>query len=373
MERTLENVYIAGNTVERFDIEIENGIFSSIRKTARQEDEAKLWIAPGLTDLHLHSGWTDFLQEEQQKRSPEEVEHRISEGISFLLKMGITTVRDAGGISPERLTAIAQKGGPFPEVFPCAGMLGAETCSNIREIDTVLSQKAGWVKIFATGGIGACRDGVLDPLISEKQFAEMIRKIHAAGKKAMIHTWGGKSLDWAIREGADSVEHCIYMTREQAGTLAEKQTAYIPTAGIYRILADKDGPLELPGEFRERAKRACQAHQLAVKYARESGVKIGLGTDFFADPELLDYELEEIFVLKDYGLSSGEVWRSGTERGAEILGISGTHGKIAEGYTADAVLYSRNPYAAGNADALKKSIVQVLHEGRPCLESHKSQ
>ena len=41
-----------------------------------------------MIDLHLHSGWTDFFLEEQEKRSPEEIRARIETFWQSMKKRG---------------------------------------------------------------------------------------------------------------------------------------------------------------------------------------------------------------------------------------------------------------------------------------------
>jgi imidazolonepropionase-like amidohydrolase len=239
----------------------------------------------------------------------------------------------------------------IPALALCAGVYGDAT---------PISERGDWVKIFATGGVGAAKEDVLLPTMSEEAFQSAIRKIHEMGKKAAIHTWGGKSLDWSIEAGADSVEHCVYMTEEQAERLAEKQITYVPTARIYQLIADPHSYLALPEAFVEHAKAACQGHQKAVWYGKKKGVIMAFGTDFYSDPRLLEQELEEIFALADYGLSMEEIWKAGTENAALALGLENSHGKIAVGYVADAVLYDKDPYQAENGDALKAFIRKIF-------------
>jgi imidazolonepropionase-like amidohydrolase len=55
-----------------------------------------------------------------------------------------------------------------------------------------------------------------------------------------------------------------------------------------------------------------------------------------------------------------EIWKAGTENAALALGLENSHGKIAVGYVADAVLYDKDPYQAENGDALKAFIRKIF-------------
>jgi imidazolonepropionase-like amidohydrolase len=174
----------------------------------------------------------------------------------------------------------------------------------------------------------------------------------------MVHTWGGPTIDWAIEAGADSVEHGVYLSREQAGGLAGAKIPLVPTAAIYRIAADPNGALVLDETLRARAARAAQAHPQAIREAKDAGVTIGFGTDFAAP--LHGHNLEEIDALIDCGLTVEEAWRAATETAAAILGRADTLGRIAAGFTADAVLFNADPYKARNTTILRKNILSVI-------------
>ncbi|TPF85874.1 hypothetical protein BW13_08640, partial [Bifidobacterium sp. UTCIF-37] len=187
------------------------------------------------------------------------------------------------------------------------------------------SDAAPWVKLFLTGGMGTSPEHVLDPLMTRDRIHEIIARIHASGRRAMAHVWGGVALDWAIEAGVDTVEHGVYLTGEQAERLADAHIPLIPTVAIYRILADRtqageDG-LGVPAIVSERAGRAADAHPRAVRLARDAGVTIGVGTDY-CTPYLFGRNLEELDALESCGLTRAETWRAVTETNARIIGLA---------------------------------------------------
>lgn len=367
--QTLYQVYIAGMGEKRFDISIRDGRFASIteadpRRPAEPDQAAReLWISPGVIDLHTHLAWTDFDHADQLKRDPHEVEVMQARAFEATLRTGVTTARDAGGIRPGTVRHIVEHYGQPLRVQTCSDMLGAADARGVQHLGRRLSEiyetGAGWVKIMATGGLGTPAEQVLEPNFSEAEFHFIVRHAHAHHKKVMVHTWGGVTVDWSIAAGVESIEHGMFLTADQAGRLAEAGVAFVPTASIYRIAADPHGVLGLPPVIRDRAARAAEAHPKALAYAVSAGVRIGFGTDY-ATPALHGHNLQELDVLKDYGLSWADAWRTATGTAAEILGSGGELGKIAEGYVADAILFDADPYRAQTAAELQKSIVSVM-------------
>ncbi len=368
LEKTYQNMWIAGIDDRRYDITISSGRFTSIKEakgsfSGQNFTTGDLWISPGLIDMHTHLAWTDFDHQDQERRDAHEIEVMQARAFTATLKTGVTTVRDAGGLLPVTAEFLSRHYEQPLKVIACAGMLGSEDAkgSDYLEQRVMEISKTGgaWIKIFAAGGLGASSDRVLEPLFSKQEFFSIVNSAHSCNKKVMVHTWGGTTLDWAMEARADSVEHGVYLTKRQAEDLAYLRIPYIPTTAIYRIAAEADGVLGLSRKLRDRAARAGQAHQEAVRNAKEAGVQIVFGTDF-ATPALHGNNLEELYTLMDCGLTREEAWKAATETAAEVLGYGHTLGQVKEGFTADAVIYRQNPYHAKNAKELKENIVSVI-------------
>ncbi|GGF99454.1 aryldialkylphosphatase [Paenibacillus albidus] len=363
-----KHIFIAGTEGKRFDLSIKDGRFASIAETEQPNDQQAdpgkdLWISPGVIDLHTHLAWTDFDHADQLKRDSHELEAMQAQAFEATLRTGVTTARDAGGILPSRVQHLVQHSGQPLRVQTCSDMLGAADARGLKHLEArmaeIFATGAGWIKIMATGGLGAPAEQVLEPIFSREEFSFIVRHAHAHHKKVLVHTWGGVTIDWSIHAGVESVEHGMFLTGDQAGRLAESGIAFVPTTSIYRIAADPKGVLALNQLICDRAARAAEAHSKAIGYAQRAGVRIGLGTDY-ATPALHGYNLQELDSLIDYGLTRAEAWLAATRSAAEILGSGHELGQIAKGYIADAILFNADPYQAPNADALRKSIVTVI-------------
>ena len=221
---------------------------------------------PGFVDFHLHAGWTDFDHDDQEKRSNLDVEGRIKRCLNELAAMGFRIVRDAGGLECIKADAWKQSTKENAlSVVECSGMVNGENAKDSAFQNCIKKRNSLWVKIFATGGVGAPPEKVLIPTMKKEIFFKLVQDYHAAGKLVMVHTWGGDSLDWCIEAGVDSVEHGIYMNQRQAYELSSKNILYVPTAAIYQLLAANDNPLQVASFFAEHARPAVIAHQKAVE------------------------------------------------------------------------------------------------------------
>lgn len=301
-----------------------------------------------LIDLHLHAGWTDFDHADQEKRSKDEISALIN---GFLIRYkaeGIITARDAGGFdgsdSALNMTIPGVTASDYTNVIPSCEMLDGDILENAYDHNYVINHNSAgkkqphsleaqsilnkirhstnkWTKIFITGGVGVSPQDVVIPKANEKQFKAMVKWLHDCGKKVMVHCYGGDSLDWCIESEVDTVEHAVYMTKEQAGLMAEKGIAVVPTTSIYRLLSEKPELFGIPQFIQENAKYACEAQLKSVKYALDAGVLIGYGTDLYADMKLAEYARYELVTLRDCGLNTKEALATGTANAKRILEI----------------------------------------------------
>ncbi|MFM1655005.1 amidohydrolase family protein [Brevibacillus sp. B_LB10_24] len=367
-QQTFHRIFIAGIEGKRFDIAIQDGRFVSIVETEPHPDQPSqpgkdIWISPGVIDLHTHLAWTDFDHADQIKRDSREIEIMQAQAFEATLRTGVTTARDAGGLLPSTVQHLVSHYQHPLRVQTSSFMLGAADARGVLHLEQRMAEifdtGADWIKIMATGGLGAPAEKVLDPTFSEEEFSFIVRHAKAHHKKVMVHTWGGVTVDWSIKAGVETIEHGMFLTEDQAGKLAQSGIALVPTTSIYRIASDPKGVLALNEVICDRAARAAEAHSKAIHYAKRAGVRIGFGTDY-ATPALHGYNLQELDTLIDYGLTRAEAWQSATQGAAEILGNGNELGQIAEGFLADAILFDTDPYQAQNPSELRKNIVSVI-------------
>lgn len=291
---------------------------------ASQEGHRPTWRMPGLIDAHAHLAWTDFDDADRSRRTPEQTRLLIREQRRELLDCGFTAMRDAGGYEGDKAVLGVDAVNDGLVVMGCASML---TGDDLRDAPTsrrtyarIGRSPARWVKLMLTGGMNVDMERALQPTMSRERIFQAVGRIHAMGRKAMAHAWGGRALDWAIEAGIDSIEHGVLLTGEQAERMAAKHIPLVPTVAIYRILAEPEADLGIPLLVSARAARAAEAHPRAVRLAREAGVALGVGTDF-CTPILFGRNLEELDALEDCGLTRGESLAAATLVNARITGL----------------------------------------------------
>lgn len=359
-------------------------------------DLAGRWVMPGVVDTHLHAvthsfdGW-------EQLSTP--YSYRIAETLSALrttLRAGVTLVRDAGGLDAGVRDAVAAGFSEGPELqvsvvpltrtgghgnsflpgagleLPTDGMLPeypgrpphvADGPDEVRRVvRTILRSGADWLKVMATGGVLSAGGGSFPVEFAAEELSTAIGEATMRGKPAMVHALGGEAIEIAVRAGARSIEHGIWLTESDAALMAARGVTLVPTLAIYAYLADRAGiPGALPEVARTRALDAGRQLGEAVRIARAAGVKIALGTDF-AHRDMHGRNLSEITHLVRAGLTLPEALVAATANGAELCGVGSVTGSLRPGFRFDAVVMDAEPTAASFSEP--DAVTGVLQAGR---------
>lgn len=317
-------------------------------------DGTGLWMIPGLVDAHLHAAWQEFDAADRARADPESTRSAIADVLARTLAAGVTTIRDAGGLTEAMLRGIPGHSRPRAQlavslidraVVDSSGGIAAA-------VDQALEAGARWVKLVATAGVAAPAGVGLDPVFSAAEQREAVRRAEHAGAGVMVHAWGGQAIDDAIEAGAMSIEHGIFLTDAQASRAAARDMTLVPTLRIYRLVQRMIASGSLPSAFRSRVDEAAAAHPRAVLRARDAGLSIALGTDYGTAEQHGSNRLE-FDQLVEAGLTPQESLVAATRAGAELLArVSGDpasepDGRIAEGSVADAVILRDDPRKPG--------------------------
>ncbi len=338
---------------------------------ARDLGAEELWLIPGLVDAHLHAAWHAFDAADRERLSPDQTHVATAEALMRTLRAGVTSVRDAGGLTAEALERIPEARRPRMQLsVALLDRSSADAAGGLdRAVEEVLASGARWVKLVATAGVAAPVNAGLDPVFTFAEQRDAVRRAERANAGVMVHAWGGEAIDDAIEAGALSLEHGIFLTAAQATRAAERGMTLVPTLRIYRLVRRMIDAGSLPAAFRARVDEAIGSHPEAVRRARDAGLAVALGTDYGTSEQHGDNRLE-FDALVEAGLTPQEALIAATRSGAELLArvaqdpAASPDGRIAEGSVADAVILRRDPRAPG-ALSDPESVVAVVRGGRP--------
>ena len=366
---------------------------------ARPVDVHRRVLMPGLTDAHTHaSGRVPHTAKGAEGPLPGVAAHFLQAELRDYLRLGVTTIRVCGsqGLMPQQARQ-AMRYGAFrgPRLLTCGKIISATAPGGrfygemYREADgpddmrrAVREQvRAGadFIKVMTTGA----RSNELedpDPLqLTEAELSAVIDEAHRMGFRVCAHAEGLDGCAAAIRYGADTIEHGMYLHRrpDLLAAMAAAGQVLVPTlsgyywmAGLGEVIDPAEAPAtpEMPPPLVELARRNLDEGAASMLAASRAGVKVALGSDVSLATGL------EIQRMIHHGLSAAEVLLAATRTAAEALGLDEHIGTVEEGKLADLLIVDGDPLQEPHLLAEPSRIWLVLQLGVPvagqALENH---
>ncbi|MDB4897726.1 MAG: hypothetical protein JWN15_3988 [Firmicutes bacterium] len=314
-------------------------------------DLSKYTVIPGLVDSHDHL-CIDTGDEHAQAQESDQ--YHIAKGLRNARRMvqgGITTLRDVGEKHYNDVVlreALNSGDFPGPRVISCgefmcrtgghAWYFGVEVNGPDdvrRAVRQQLKNGAQFIKVMISGGIGTKGSDPTGQELSDEEIQVLIAEAHRAGRRVAAHIHGGPGARVAIEAGLDTLEHGIYLTREELALMAERGTHLVVTHGFI------DAALSLPDvpeHFVTKSRVAKEHYQQRIQWAHELGVKVAAGGDGVHGHPVL-----ELQALARGGFTPLEALRAMTMGGAELLDMQADIGSLEAGKFADLVAVEGDP------------------------------
>jgi imidazolonepropionase-like amidohydrolase len=332
-------------------------------------------LVPGFIDCHTHVALSERLGARMPFGLPRSA-HALSAVpvLRTLLRLGVTTIRDAWGADAGLQFAVAQGWIEGPQVIVSlrqvctTGGIGDHWSPELGRIDLadpsmpdpifagpdaareavrrMVRAGADWIKVTATGSM-LQGSRAFDAQLTDAEFSALVDEAaRQGGRQVMVHAHSARAAEMAARAGARSVEHGVWLDEAAIAAMADAGTWYVPTLSI----TQSDLEDNVPG--------AAEAHRHSVQLAKDAGVPIAMGTDNPVRPHI--EVLREIEHLCNAGLGAAGAFRAATLGAATLLGLADDRGEIAEGKRADVVMLSG---AALDPVGLDQRIRAVWHDG----------
>lgn len=340
-------------------------------------DYSKLFVMPGLIDVHTHLAYGNAKSEEDiDLYSP--LEFRALRGMFFAQKMaaaGFTALcspGDAGRISLSIRNAIraglfdgprVMAAGPYvtthqglTDWYPTwigapdtsIGKLVTTSAEAVEEIRRQVKDGVDCVKI-ALDGIQRRDNGELVAAFTQDETEIMVREIHRLGKKAVAHARGREATLYAARSGVDLIFHANHLDSECISAMLETGSALCPTMTQPKNVIDFTQPFEPAGQ-KGRPAAARREYEIGCanwKKARAAGVPMMTGTDTgFAVTPYGEWNARELeLFVDDLGFSPAAALRAATEVNAGFMTEGGRIGVLERGRAADFIALDFSPLA----------------------------
>jgi imidazolonepropionase-like amidohydrolase len=365
-----------GSDPARADVVVEDGRIVDVGSGLDGDhavEAADRTILPGLFDCHTHVtiSHVDLWRTAQQPFSL--AFYEAERNLAATLRIGITSIRDAGGadlgireavetglIAGPRmqisLIMISQTGGHGDDWYPSgaeipfmiahpgrpSGLVDGpdEMRHKVREL---VRMGADVIKVATSGGVLSPRDDPRHAHFRPAELETLVEEATAAGIFVMAHAQGADGIKNAVRAGIRSIDHGIFLDDEALELMKARGTWFVPTLVAPQGVIDAaDAGMPLPPAVVDKARAVVEIHRSAFRRAVEAGVRIAMGTDSGVTPH--GSNLRELALMAEGGMGPADVLEATTRSAAQLLGVDAERGTIEIGKLADLVVVSGDPY-----------------------------
>ncbi|MDP8957990.1 MAG: amidohydrolase family protein, partial [Actinomycetota bacterium] len=330
-------------------------------------------LLPGLFDCHTHV-MVSHIDLWRLIQAPFSYRfYEAAQNLAATLRIGITSIRDAGGadlgvkLAVERglipgprmqvsIGMISQTGGHGDGWMPSGSILHLfplhpgrpETIVDgpdemRRKVRELVRFGADVIKVATSGGVLSPRDKPTHAHFSLEELEVLVAEARAAGIWAMAHAQATQGIKNAVRAGIRSIEHGIYLDDEAIELMVEQRTFLVPTlvapTGVLR--AAEEGA-SISEAALEKAAEVVEVHQQSFRRAVEAGVRVAMGTDSGVTPH--GENLRELELMVEGGMTPPQALAATTSSAAELMGLNAELGTIEVGKRADLVVVEGDPF-----------------------------
>lgn len=353
---------------------------------AKVIDLSQATVLPGLIDAHTHVTSLNRTGNGIAKNvtySPLDTALAATVNVGKILRSGVTTVRDLGGlygtdIALKRSIELGEVAGPRmwvagEAIGPTGGHNdwshgyaedvsrrdwgagladGADAVMSLARKEHKLG--ANVIKIMPSGGVVSQGDDPKAKLMTDAEIKAAVDTAHALGMKIAAHGHGKTAIDAAVVAGVDSIEHGTYADAESFKLMKAHGTYFIPTLLTTQRLYDaaKTRPETLNPSTVAKV-LAMGPSVTKLTNAHKAGVKIAFGSDTG-----LGENLKEAAIMVQAGMTPAQVLEAATKSAADLIG-SGEIGAVQAGRYADIVAVAGDPLA----DITELERVQFVMKG----------
>ena len=352
-------------------------------------------LLPGLFDCHTHVTLSTI---DAWKVANTPFSYQFFEAVRNLaatLRIGITTVRDAGGadlgikqavadglVPGPRLqvsiSMLSQTGGHGDDWFPSGARVplmvphpgrpaalvdGPEQMR--QRVRQLISAGADVIKVATSGGVVSPRSNPRRAQFAPAELDVLVEEATAAGIFVMAHAQAAAGIKNAIRSGIRSIEHGVYLDDEAIELMLERGTWLVPTLMAPQGVIDAaEAGAPIAAAILDKARSVVEIHRASFGKAVEAGVQIAMGTDTGVTPH--GQNLRELALMAAGGMSPSQVLVATTKSAAELLGVADELGTVEPGKRADLVIVDGDTL---ELDGLAGRIAGVWQDGREVLSS----
>lgn len=346
-------------------------------------------IIPGLIDAHAHlvyGGYRRFDELNSVAAEAAAIHAAVNAGI--VLRAGYTTVRDLGTVGNTavavrdaiamgrvrgpRIVAsgrfITSSRGPIQHrAVPWAGGMtvvadGAEAM--VRAVREQIALGVDNIKLMASGIEAHARVDTATDTLTQAEISAAVQEAHLAGRTVAVHAQSSDAITFALRAGADTVEHGTRINEEALELFGRGTTVLVPTLStLFSVLEYGERYDLLPKQRSEMA--ANRPLWLdSFRAALDAGVPMAAGGDV-GNRYPHGGNAREIALLAEHGMTSLQALHAATGGAAVALRRQDELGSLRTGLLADLIMLDRDPLEDLSTLLDMSTIRLVIKGGQP--------
>jgi imidazolonepropionase-like amidohydrolase len=306
-------------------------------------------VCPGFIDCHVHVTLSHVNMWRYLQDPASLMFYQTARNMGLLLDAGITTARDAAGadLGTKRaveagllrgprlqiaISLISQTGGHSDGWLPSGCSLTsfaqfpglphpiADGVDELRKkVREVIRAGADVIKIAASGGVMSPADDPRHAHYRPEEIRAVVEEATAAGRYVMAHAQATDGIKNALRAGARSIEHGVFLDDEAIGLMLDKGAFLVPTLIAAESIKAASAEAGLFEGAAGKVDLIIGAQRASFRSAVAAGVSIAMGTDAVGYPH--GRNLDEIEIMVQEGMPSLEALKAATGTAARLLGF----------------------------------------------------
>ncbi len=337
------------------------GSVSEISYGAAVRDMGGVTAVPGLIDAHVHMVLDPDVRDPLAQTNGDAQTRfaAMAQRALDMVRAGITSARDLGGgewLELELRDRIARGEIAGPRLL-CSGQpitspgghchfWGGEAGNRADVAAVVARQHAHGVdliKVMATGGAMTKGSTPRMAQFDQETLVAIVADARQRGYPVAAHCHGTIGIRYAARAGVSTIEHCSWVGEAGWGAEYDPELAVeMAQRGVWV------SPTVNVGWKRHQGSGSDHEKRLLGNFAamRAAGVRLAASTDA-GIPNVRHADLgKALSVFAHFaGLSNVEALRAATSDCAQAIGLGGTAGRIASGFSADVLFVDGDPLA----------------------------
>jgi imidazolonepropionase-like amidohydrolase len=264
---------------------------------ARELDAGDGTVVPGLVDAHVHltcDGGPDLFAE-VDGLGPEELTTKAVANAGRALARGVVAVRDLGAPGPAAVAvgrAVATGRLAGPEVaaagraltapgghIPYLGREEAGPAAMARAAAEELATGAAGIKLVVTGGILTRGVPIGNVAYDEDELAAAAGVAREAGGWVAAHVIGLEGTKRALRAGATSLEHAVFVDDEAVELIRSRGAVTVATLSALEAIVRHGRAGGVAEELVAKAESVAETHRASARRLVREGLPVAAGTD----------------------------------------------------------------------------------------------